>query len=488
MSIQINPPKMVEPQRGSDIDDFMRSIGINPKGDISPQDMERFNREYNDFLDKRRQKEENYDYEFKEHDAILARGYSKGGSVSQYDQLFFEKGKEYGVDPMILKGIASVESNFNPKAVGPKTRSGQAQGMMQFIPAMQKPYGITDPFDPEQSVTGAARMMSDLLKRYKGDVGKALEAYNGGPRLVGKSTQTRNYAEKVQRKAQLFAKNTQKPSIEVAGTPTQGPSALQRTPQVAQEAPKMNLGSKTVAQGPSLDGMSEDYKAAVALSYLTEDDSDGLTVTERAEQLLADQEEAASISGNALSQIFSLADAGMEGQAEEDPFAVYAAVQNPQKDAMRMAQQVPQFAEGGSVTPLKLATGSFVNPMTGTSIDPFLQAKFDELMASGRENEAFFFFDDVIERDPSRMTENFYNMAYYLQQKYGRNVGVGDLLSQYHKEIRTGRTLKMLTMMCCNVRLLLKTLRAWRITQVAFRISMAVHQICPLIGQTSTLR
>ena len=39
---------------------------------------------------------------------------------NQFDQLFFEKGKEYGVDPMILKGIASVESNFKPKAEGPK--------------------------------------------------------------------------------------------------------------------------------------------------------------------------------------------------------------------------------------------------------------------------------------------------------------------------------------------------------------------------------
>jgi hypothetical protein len=260
---------------------------------------------------------------------------------AQYDQLFQEVGKEYGIDPMLLKGIASVESNFNPKAVGPKTRSGQAQGMMQFIPAMQKPYGIEDPFDPKQSVTGAARMMSDLLKRYKGDVGKALEAYNGGPRLVGKSTQTRQYAEKVQRKAQLFTKNTPKPSIEVAGTPSQGPSALSRTQEAAQATPKFNVGPKTVAQGPSLEGMGEDYKAALALSYLTEDDSDGLTVTERAEQMLADQEEASSIRGDALSQIFTMPG---EEEGEVDPFSVYAAVQNPQPQV-----QPQQFADGGFV-------------------------------------------------------------------------------------------------------------------------------------------
>jgi hypothetical protein len=267
--------------------------------------------------------------------------YSKGGSVTQYDQLFLEKGKEYGVDPMILKGIASVESNFKPKAEGPKTRSGRAQGMMQFIPAMQKPYGITDPFDPEQSVTGAARMMRDLLKRYKGDVGKALEAYNGGPRLVGKSTQTRQYAEKVQRKAQLFAKSTQKPTLEVAGTATQGPSALSRTPQVSQQPPKFNAKPKTGELTASLDDLGNDYKAAIALTYLSEDDDDGLTVTERAEQLLADQEEDSGIRGDALSQIFTMEPTETE---EAGPFDVYAAAQNPQPQ-----QSLPEFNEGGFV-------------------------------------------------------------------------------------------------------------------------------------------
>ena len=69
---QLDQPKAEEPTRGSDIDDFMRSMGIDPKGNISPEQLDRFNREYNDFLQKRRQKEETYDYEFKEHDAILA--------------------------------------------------------------------------------------------------------------------------------------------------------------------------------------------------------------------------------------------------------------------------------------------------------------------------------------------------------------------------------------------------------------------------------
>ena len=117
--------------------------------------------------------------------------------AAQYDPLFQAAGQKYGVDPSILRAIAKVESNFNPKAVGPQTRSGRAQGMMQFVPAMQKAYGISDPFNPEQSVDAAGRMMRDLLKRYDGDVGKALEAYNGGPRLVGKSRQTAQYREKV---------------------------------------------------------------------------------------------------------------------------------------------------------------------------------------------------------------------------------------------------------------------------------------------------
>ena len=312
---------------------------------------------------------------------------------NQFDQLFLEKGKEFGVDPMILKGIASVESNFNPKAVGPKTRSGQAQGMMQFIPAMQKPYGITDPFDPEQSVTGSARMMSDLLKRYKGDVGKALEAYNGGPRLVGKSTQTRKYAEKVQRKAQLFAKNTQKPAIEVAGTPTQGPSALSRTPQVSQQAPKFNTRPKTGELTASLDDLGNEYKAAIALTYLSEDDSDGLTITERAEQILAEQEEDSTIRGDALSQIFTMEPTETE---QTSPFDVYAAAQNPQPE-----QAMPQFNEGGFVfggTSLPRMPNPFLTPVGQLSpevkqilesLEPMNKQYEEEAAAYNREVEEY---------------------------------------------------------------------------------------------------
>jgi hypothetical protein len=91
---QLDQPKIEEPTRGSDIDDFMRSMGIDPKGNISPEQLDRFNREYNDFLQKRRQKEETHDYEFKEHDAILANSppYDPRRSMMQEGMLRMSRG------------------------------------------------------------------------------------------------------------------------------------------------------------------------------------------------------------------------------------------------------------------------------------------------------------------------------------------------------------------------------------------------------------
>jgi hypothetical protein len=192
---------------------------------------------------------------------------------TQYDPLFQAAGEKYGVDPSILRAIASVESNFNPQAVGPKTRSGRAQGMMQFVPATAKAYGLEDPFNPEQSVDAAARLMRDLQKQFKGDVGKALEAYNGGPRLVGKSKQTAKYREMV------LARAGRGPSDEIP-TPAEpiigaksAPNELKQG-QMYGEAPKPRPEApRTVSMG-TIEAMPLNYRTAFALQYLSETEPD----------------------------------------------------------------------------------------------------------------------------------------------------------------------------------------------------------------------
>lgn len=91
----------------------------------------------------------------------------------------------HGVPVNLLRAIAYVESRGNPLAVGPATRTGeQAKGLMQLMAAVQKDYGVTDPFDPAQSANAGAAFIAKLITKFGGDVGLALAGYNWGPRRV----------------------------------------------------------------------------------------------------------------------------------------------------------------------------------------------------------------------------------------------------------------------------------------------------------------
>ena len=107
-----------------------------------------------------------------------------------YADLFNAAGRQYGVDPVLLAAMSRTESNFDPAAVSP----AGAQGLMQMMPGTAKGLGVTDPFDPTQSVDGAARLMRDLLDRF-GRIDHALAGYNAGPGAVLRYDGIPPYAE-----------------------------------------------------------------------------------------------------------------------------------------------------------------------------------------------------------------------------------------------------------------------------------------------------
>lgn len=88
---------------------------------------------------------------------------------------------EEGVPESLLFGMGAIESAFNPKATGPDTGKGRgrAKGAYQFLDSTAKQYGITDPYDFEQSARGAAKFYKDNLKTL-GDPELALMAHNAG--------------------------------------------------------------------------------------------------------------------------------------------------------------------------------------------------------------------------------------------------------------------------------------------------------------------
>ena len=98
------------------------------------------------------------------------------GLPTQYDAAFRAAAAANGVPVDLLKNIARVESHFRP---GETSASG-AQGLMQIMPSNFKSLGITDPFDPTQSIMGGGKLFAQMLQRAHGDVRLALMYYTGG--------------------------------------------------------------------------------------------------------------------------------------------------------------------------------------------------------------------------------------------------------------------------------------------------------------------
>ena len=87
--------------------------------------------------------------------------------------------QRWNVSGALLAAQLYAESNFNPFA---ESGAG-ARGIAQFMPGTAQAYGLSNPFDPGQSIDAQARLMRDLLRRFA-SVPLALAAYNAGPAPV----------------------------------------------------------------------------------------------------------------------------------------------------------------------------------------------------------------------------------------------------------------------------------------------------------------
>jgi membrane-bound lytic murein transglycosylase D len=105
---------------------------------------------------------------------------------------------EEGV-PQDLIYLAVAESGFNPRAIGPRTRSGgRAGGMWQFMPVGD--YGLArnsyvdERFDPEKSTRAYARYMKFIYGQL-GDWYLSMAGYDWGAGNVQRAVQKTGYAD-----------------------------------------------------------------------------------------------------------------------------------------------------------------------------------------------------------------------------------------------------------------------------------------------------
>jgi soluble lytic murein transglycosylase-like protein len=89
----------------------------------------------------------------------------------------FEKASEkYGVSEKLLEAIAYHESRFQTNA----TSSSGAEGVMQLMPSTAKSLGVTNAYDATQNIMGGAKLVSQLLREFDGDLDLAMAAYSNG--------------------------------------------------------------------------------------------------------------------------------------------------------------------------------------------------------------------------------------------------------------------------------------------------------------------
>jgi soluble lytic murein transglycosylase-like protein len=86
------------------------------------------------------------------------------------------------VPAALVKAIITQESSWNPRAV---SRAG-ALGLMQLLPATAAKVGVSreELFDPGKNILAGVRLLSVLLRHYRGDLISVLVAYNARPRRL----------------------------------------------------------------------------------------------------------------------------------------------------------------------------------------------------------------------------------------------------------------------------------------------------------------
>jgi hypothetical protein len=106
-----------------------------------------------------------------------------------------------GVDPYLARAVIQAESAFYTKA---RSRAG-ALGLMQLMPQTAERFGVLDPFDPRQNITGGVKYLRWLMDAFQGNLTNVIAAYNSGENNVIKYkgippfAETRAYVPRVLR-------------------------------------------------------------------------------------------------------------------------------------------------------------------------------------------------------------------------------------------------------------------------------------------------
>lgn len=126
---------------------------------------------------------------------------NSGSTKVSLQGIFEMASQKYNISYDFLVAVAKAESDFNTKCVS----TAGAKGIMQLMPYECKEFGVKDPYDAEQNIMAAAKLLKAHLKKFDGDYILAAAAYNAGSGAVQKYdgvppyTETQNYVKKIKK-------------------------------------------------------------------------------------------------------------------------------------------------------------------------------------------------------------------------------------------------------------------------------------------------
>lgn len=135
---------------------------------------------------------------------------------------FAQLEQKYGLESGVLSAVTATESSAGQRTGHPTDKNGKvlssALGPFQILKGTRQDLGLSDAdaMDTGKSADAAARYLSQLMKRYNGDQGKAIAAYHAGMGNVDKGklvegtgeyvTRVRGYQEQINKGAVFGSK------------------------------------------------------------------------------------------------------------------------------------------------------------------------------------------------------------------------------------------------------------------------------------------
>jgi Transglycosylase SLT domain len=117
--------------------------------------------------------------------------------LTPYGEIISAMSQANGVDPLLVRALIQVESNYKPRA---KSSKG-AMGLMQLMPETARAYNVRNPYDPKANIEAGIKRLKSLIDRLGVDL--ALAAYNAGEGAVQRFNgippyrETRDYVTRI---------------------------------------------------------------------------------------------------------------------------------------------------------------------------------------------------------------------------------------------------------------------------------------------------